>query len=75
MDIGSPSGKRQTRITQSFEAEATKVLLELTAKSVMSPSCPRQLARQNAVSIDQIFTRRSSEPVTTYLPEQSKIAQ
>ena len=37
-------------------------------------SCPRQLARQNAVSIDQILTRRSSDPVITYLPERSNIA-
>ena len=89
---------------QSFEEDATKVLFEFTAKSVMSPfhgwiemqlmikqqwkprnqwywiyitiltSCPRQLAKQKAVSMDQIFTRRSSEPVTTYLPERSNIA-
>lgn len=26
-----------TRMTKSFEADATKVLFELTAKSVMSP--------------------------------------
>lgn len=38
-------------------------------------SCPLQLARQNAVSIDQILTRRSSEPVITYLPERSNIAR
>jgi hypothetical protein len=95
---------------QSFEEDATKVLFEFTARSVMSPfhtwiemqlvikqkwkdkemerqrndayliyrtiltSCPRQLAKQKAVSMDQIFTRRSSEPVTTYLPERSNIA-
>lgn len=92
---------------QSFEAEATKVLLKFTARSVMSPfqaekykyfkqtnkttnkylmvdehafdgieltSCPRQLAKQYAVSIDQIFTSRSSEPVITYLPDRSNMA-
>jgi len=37
-------------------------------------SCPRQLAKQYAVSIDQIFTSRSSEPVITYLPARSNIA-
>ena len=37
-------------------------------------SCPRQLAKQYAVSIDQILTRRSSEPVITYLPDRSKMA-
>lgn len=85
--------KLTTRMMKSFEEDATKALLGLTAKSVMSPfklntqinlqkrryvrikqatrltSCPRQLAMQYAVSIDQIFTRRSSEPVITYLPE------
>ena len=30
-------GKLTTRMMQSFDAEATKVLLELTARSVMSP--------------------------------------
>lgn len=105
---------------KSFDAEATKVSLELTARSVMSPfqayiikyednitrrtykyvfihwegkkrggeggggrtmeflyeltSCPRQLAKQYAVSIDQIFTRRSSEPVITYRPDRSNMA-
>lgn len=102
---------------QSFDAEATKVLLELTARSVMSPfqayirkyednitkrtykyilmhwekgekkkkgrtilflneltSCPRQLAKQYAVSIDQNFTRRSSEPVITCRPDRSNMA-
>lgn len=43
-------------------------------ESLELTSCPRQLARQYAVSIDHIFTRRSSEPVITYLPERSKIA-
>lgn len=93
------------RIMQSFEAEATKVLLKLTARSVISPlkhkidircqikprrgklkgpqayqndclltSCPRQLAKQYAVSIDQILTRRSSDPVITYLPDRSNMA-
>jgi len=89
---------------KSFEEDATKALLELTAKSVISPfthikkkdilqtrngkdwgngsketqsrltSCPRQLAKQNAVSMDHIFTRRSSEPVITYRPERSNVA-
>lgn len=97
-----------TRITKSFEADATNALFELTARSVISPfrfcmnneeissyrgggtaklhklislgknnkltSCPRQLAKQKAVSIDQIFTRRSSDPVMTYLPDRSNIA-
>lgn len=38
-------------------------------------SCPRQLARQNAVSIDQILTKRSSDPVITYRPQWSSIAE
>jgi len=37
-------------------------------------SCPRQLAKQNAVSIDQILTRRSSEPLITNLPDPSNMA-
>lgn len=37
-------------------------------------SCPRQLDKHNAVSMDQIFTRRSSEPVITYRPERSNVA-
>lgn len=38
-------------------------------------SCPRQLDRQKAVSMDQILTKRSSDPVITYLPERSNIAK
>ena len=86
--------KLTTLIMKSLDEDATTALLELTARSVISPliwkmeqnkwnyvisersvyiyatqpqltSWPRQLARQKAVSIAHILTRRSSEPVIT----------
>lgn len=45
----------------------------LKYKNILT-SCPRQLAKQYAVSIDQTLTSRSSEPVITYLPDRSNIA-
>lgn len=44
----------QQRMTVSLEDDATMLLFALTARSVISPSCPRQDASSSALSTLQI---------------------
>ena len=47
----------------------------LTSRYAISPRWPRQACIKSPVSVDQIFTRWSSEPVTTRRPVLSKMMQ
>lgn len=53
-----PTARFQRRMVESLEEDATMELPLLTARSVTSPSWPRQLASRNEVRVLQICTLR-----------------
>ena len=71
--IRGPSRRDHTRTVRSLLPEST--CRPSTARSVMSPPWPRQAARSAPERALQIFTRRSSAPVTKCRPQGEKQAQ
>ena len=72
---GSPEARNHVRMVKSNDADATSSFEALTSRYAISPRWPRQACIKSPVSVDQIFTRWSSEPVTTRRPVLSKMMQ
>mmetsp|Transcript_6549 Transcript_6549/g.26317 ORF Transcript_6549/g.26317 Transcript_6549/m.26317 type:complete len:296 (+) Transcript_6549:3252-4139(+) len=73
--MGAPLSKSQVRILVSVDDEATISSRESIATYVISPTCPRHAARSKPLYAHQIFTNRSSPPVTNRLPLALSTAQ